>query len=329
MHVIHATDPDDALNKGLLYLGKSGIVEQSRNGRVLVAPGPVTTVYADPTNRVSFCGVRDANPFFHLMEAMWMLAGADDVATVARYASRMREFSDNGRTLNGAYGYRWRKTFGDQLKGILDELRENPTTRRLVLSMWNPEDDPHSVANGSKDVPCNTHAYVWQRDDALHLTVCCRSNDVVWGAYGANVVHFSFLLEYLANRANLKIGTYTQVSNNYHAYIDRPDVARLMAEVNGVPAKKSTAEFFPLRADLEDFDLMVTGVMKRGSWFESGHPFFATVLRPMIVAHDAHRIGHTWAAMQILAGSRVDWHVAGRNWLERRHNKQRSTTEVR
>jgi hypothetical protein len=52
----------------------------------------------------------------------------------------------------------------------------------------------------------------------LDLTVCCRSNDAIWGAHGANAVHFSVLQEYLAARIGVGVGTMYQWSNNYHAY---------------------------------------------------------------------------------------------------------------
>jgi hypothetical protein len=49
--------------------------------KVLVSQTPVVTCYSAPTQRVLFSPMRDANPFFHLMEALWMLAGRDDVAS--------------------------------------------------------------------------------------------------------------------------------------------------------------------------------------------------------------------------------------------------------
>ena len=84
--------------------------------------------------------------------------------------------------------------------------------------MWDAWED---LDRKGKDVPCNMIATV-QRDSegALDLTVFCRSNDIIWGCYGANAVHFSFLLEYLARRIGCPVGTYHQVSVNWHAYVD-------------------------------------------------------------------------------------------------------------
>lgn len=143
------------------------IRKQSRNGPVLMIDEPVTVTYSHPRERVLFNAARDANPFFHLYEALWMLAGRNDVESVAYYAKQMKEYSDNGKTLNGAYGYRWRKAktfvpceryghdedgsgyyykdekagWHDQLDRLIAHLKADPNSRRAVLQMWNVEDD--------------------------------------------------------------------------------------------------------------------------------------------------------------------------------------------
>ena len=88
MKVINARNVNDALAAGLRYLWAEGIPETSRNGPVLVAPTPVTTVYSHPTERVLLSPTRDANPFFHLMESLWMLAGKNDIALPVQFNKR-------------------------------------------------------------------------------------------------------------------------------------------------------------------------------------------------------------------------------------------------
>ena len=114
---------------------------------------PVTVTYTHPRERVLFNATRDANPFFHVYEALWMLAGRNDVAPLAYYSKQMAEYSDDGETLNGAYGARWRyglmsERFGtqtgtgvDQLDILVNHLKADPNSRRAVLQMWNVEDD--------------------------------------------------------------------------------------------------------------------------------------------------------------------------------------------
>ena len=146
--------------------GPTPVKKSSRNGNVMMIEEPVTITYSHPRERVLFNEARDANPHFHLYEGLWMLAGRNDVGSVAYYAKNMLDFSDDGKTLNGAYGYRWRtvQTPGeqdesmypaeisrlawhgqhggiDQLDIIVAHLKNDPNSRRAVLQMWNVEDD--------------------------------------------------------------------------------------------------------------------------------------------------------------------------------------------
>lgn len=221
------------------------VVSSSRNGEVLYVEEPVIVSYSHPRERVLFNTARDCNPFLHLYESLWMLAGRNDVAPLAYFAENFKSYSDDGQTLNGAYGYRWRskeivdpepQSPGDvpwvridQLDILIKHLRETPNSRRAVLTMWNVEDDLLKI-NTSRDVCCNTHVYFQIENgvkDGLHdvpqflnMTVCNRSNDAIWGMLGANAVHFSFLQEYVACSLGLDVGTYNQMTNNLHVYTE-------------------------------------------------------------------------------------------------------------
>ena len=227
IRAIVARNVNEALSEGFWWLKTSGILDESRNGSVIVAPDPVVTTYLRPQERILWDEERDANPFFHLMEAIWMMAGRSDVEWVAQFNSRMREYAEPDGRIHGAYGNRWRKHFGfDQLVDIVHELKTKPHTRQAVLSMWEPHTD---LRYSWKDKPCNTTVYF--RVNAakyLDMTVCCRSNDILWGAYGANAVHFSILQEVVAWFAGYNVGQYHQFSNNYHAYLGVPQAARFL-----------------------------------------------------------------------------------------------------
>lgn len=230
--IITAGSVNEAFVRGLRLLNNSGSHEESRNGPVIVAPGPVVTHTTDPTQRVLFGAKRDANPFFHLFESLWMLAGRNDLPWLAQFNKGMANYSDDGGdTQPGAYGHRWRKWFHyDQLEVIVQHLTEKPGSRRAVLTMWDAWPlamDKDGVWKGgdlekvdtSADVPCNTNIFFSIRDgELLDMSVQCRSNDAVWGAHGANAVHFSILQEYMAARLDLGVGHMYQYSFNYHAY---------------------------------------------------------------------------------------------------------------
>jgi len=220
MKVINARNVNDALLLGIdLFSDDTSYrIQESRNGTTYEALEPVTTVYRNPCERVCLVEERDANPFFHFIESMWMLAGRKDLISLTYYVSSMKDFSDDGETLWGAYGHRWKEYFlKNQLDIIVKMLQKNPEDRRAVLQMW---DALHDLDKEGKDVPCNTNIYFKIRDNKLNMTVCNRSNDMLWGAYGANVVHMSILQEYMAHRLEIEVGTYRQVSDSFHIYLN-------------------------------------------------------------------------------------------------------------
>lgn len=332
MLVINAQNVNDALVRALSLLGLGADERSSRNGKVLAFATPVMTVYARPMERVLFSPLRDANPFFHFFEALWMLAGRQDVAFPAQFVQRMRTYSDDGRTIHGAYGNRWRAHFGvDQLQKLIAHLGRQPDTRRAVLQMWCPIHDLAHVSWG-KDVPCNTTVYFDARDSRLNMTVCCRSNDLLWGAYGANAVHFSFLLEYVARHLGLEVGVYRQFSNDLHVYTDVLDPQDfnplindvlhhnhyVQAELNGVYPR-------PLLALSESM----------AEWDDDLRAFFATCDSHRTLMPDFHTdfwrhvvtpLWYAWAArtdFDVAYGYlekciAPDWSMAAHAWLRRR-----------
>jgi thymidylate synthase len=347
--IITATNVNYALEEGLNWLKVAGLLTGSRNGPVLKAPGPVITAYKRPDQRVLFSTLRDCNPFFHLFESMWMLAGRNDTASLKPLVPRMQEFSDDQHTLNGAYGFRWREYFGfDQIKKVIEMLRKDRGSRRIVLTMWDAMGADNSANDGyhyspdllnqtSKDLPCNTHIYFDASAGDLDMTVCCRSNDVVWGAYGANAVHMSFLHELIAAASGLNLGTYYQMSNNYHIYVERPDTARLLDTdgerhqwsvlytANDEYAKGNGAIVRPLLAGNEA-DSLSAFLQEMENWVELGgymkgahFSFTQNVLNPMMNAHRLHKEGATHTAIGVLqAALPSDWRTAGLMWLSKR-----------
>jgi hypothetical protein len=337
---IKVTNVNQAYAEGLRYLAVAGVPESSRNGGVLVAPEPVTTIYTRPTERVLFSAKRDANPFFHLMESLWMLGGRNDMAFPCYFNKRFINFSDDGVTGWGVYGHRWRKWFGrDQLAQLARELINVPNTRRAVLTMWyggdyfdNPSNpiqhsDLEKAMQGGKDVPCNTHAYFDRRDGRLNMTVLCRSNDIVWGAYGANAVHFSVLLEYMAARVGVPVGVYRQFSNNYHIYTDICGDVEQMKTL-AIDAESSDlyehgkVEVMPLVNDVRAWEHDLQRFMNTPSAASHlySEPFFTDVVAPM---YNAWYIRKEKLGTGLNMAGRIkaqDWQAACMLWIQRREN---------
>lgn len=343
MKIISVRNVGHALPAGLRLLKNEGWSRNSRNGPVYVAPWPVTTVYQCPSEKVAFWPVRDTNIAFLIYEALWMLAGRNDLEPLTRYIKDFSRYSDDGKTLHGAYGYRWRnhlnsihheKRIGrlDQLDTIAQRLKHDPEDRRSVLQMWDAEYD---LDYPSKDVPCNVTA-TFQRDvnGRLDLTVFNRSNDVIWGAYFANAFHFACLLEYVANKIGCDIGVYRQVSVNYHAYHatfhptwegvqgrEYPDPymseQALPISLRAVPPKHLDAEIaFVLAAADQGFTAMQTP--------ENLSPVMRVAFN-VLLAHELwrkipgpERFSEPLKLLDTVPLQHADWVIAMKQWLKNR-----------
>lgn len=298
-----------------------GARQDSRAGEVLVAPHPVMTVMTDPRQRVLLDPGRGANPFFHLYEAIWMLAGERDATKLDMFVSDFSErFAEEDGNQWGAYGWRWRNHFEmDQLESVISLLSKNHLDRRCVIQMWDPDED---LERDVADVPCNTQIYprVRTQEDSLvlDLTVCCRSNDIIWGAMGSNIVHFSILLEYMACRIGVGLGRLYQLSNNWHAYTDT--LNRVGTPLAGVEQMYPDGDPQPMFNDPEEADGDIALAMT-DNWLDGDYAgdFMQRTFRQMMRAHAAYKIGMHDEAMSL--ADRVAcpmWRQAAGNWLEAR-----------
>lgn len=339
MITIRARNVNHALYEGANVLRRFGVERDSRNGPVLVAPEPVCTLYAKPNERVMLHPGRDANPFFHLVEALWMLAGRNDLAPLTEFVKNMSNFSDDGgKTQPGAYGFRWRKQFDyrkgeilDQLQWAVKRLKADPNDRRVVIQMWDAEVDAWKADHGGKDVPCNLIALpTINIGGALDLTVFNRSNDMVWGAYGANAVHFSVLQEYLARMVGVPVGSYWQVSNNFHGYLRTIGKAgdRWPWDDDSDPYGGGlvlTSPMFNWDGEISDEEFQ-----DDLAWFFDDParpglrtPFLRRVACPMVMTHRTYKKEGVEAAREVLQQLPTynDWGAAAHLWLNNREAK--------
>jgi thymidylate synthase len=315
---IRGRNVNTVYSAGLWFMRVSGEMEKTRNGLAKVAPFPVMTVYDRPNERVLFDKKRDANPFFHHFEALWMLAGSNRVAPVAWYNSNIANYSDNGNEFSGAYGFRWRRTFGlDQIMECYGLLKSEPETRRAVIAMWDPGQDLHV---SSKDIPCNTHIYFRIKGGALEMTVMCRSNDMVWGAYGANAVHFSMLHELMANGLGIRLGKMYQFSNNFHIYEKHWPLMDFPPSDENNPY--DVIRPMPCLTVPESFEAFLLGCQEivAGDHHLVDCAYHKMVSIPMIRAWDAYKSGSIVWAIEICQKEMpyCDWRLACVEWLERR-----------
>jgi thymidylate synthase len=333
MYVIKVRNVHEALPEGIYQLLSAGDEEETRNGPVLVMPQPVTTMYTHPRERVIFWPEREANPFFHFYEALWMLGGRNDLLSLARFVPAMKQFSDDGKTFHGAYGHRWRQHFKfDQLTSVIDGLRENPGCRRQVVIMFDPKTDSVSGKSKMRDIPCNLAATVQVRGGALDMMVTNRSNDIIWGAYGANAVHFSMLQEYVAAGVGVPVGMYWQVSFNFHAYKKTLEPMAMLGTMakqppgHGMrtPYEGQVSPFKMVNSPIEQWNQDLMMFLDEGNKAMGYRDvFFRRVALPILRTHRAFKElkgqDKFSGALAEAAGIKAtDWRLAIEEWITRR-----------
>lgn len=308
------------------------VKRSSRNGDVLEVDSPVATVYEMPWERIAFSAVRDCNVFFQFFEALWILAGRDDVAMLKIFNPRMALYSDDGVRFHAAYGHRLRSHFGiDQLKVAADMLSNSRDTRRVALSIWDPSTD---LGTETVDLPCNDMIFFKIRNDGfndrLDMTVCCRSNDALWGAYGTNVVQFSMLHQILCEEAKLCAGEYTQMSDSLHVYCDNEVWKRMQQSYDFHACLYTTDEAkivpilrgMPLWAFLSDCDEFCRYIVDRKSYHldRIQSLFLLEVAMPLLHVWTLYKEGNLPLAIEEMdkLDTMIDWNRAAMMWLLRR-----------
>jgi hypothetical protein len=304
----------------------------TRNGPAIRIPEPVLTTVTHPAERVLFCSERDANPIFHVLEALWMLAGRRDVEFLQMFNSRIGQYSDDGETFNAAYGHRMRHYFDtDQLLDVIEKLRSDPETRQAVVQLWSALD----LSKKTLDKACNMSLVFEIQGDRLNMTVINRSNDAWYGYAGANIVHMTMIQEFVACALGVKLGLYRTFSTNLHIYTELYDASKLLVQppasefydhyangsVNAKPLIKSENPYGFL-GDCERFcqDPFNDKVEYRYS-------FLNDVAVPMAKVSEARKQGKSGVefAAKIEAS---DWRRATYDWIHRRELKKQSLTKV-
>lgn len=208
----------------------------------------------DPRARLSLSPTRAANYSFAAGEFLWYLRGAEDLKSITYYNPRMAEFSDDGETLNSAYGQRM--FGGGQWGRVVAELKRDPDSRRAVMTIFTLADLIKAVGPGTKDVPCTLSLQFFIRDGLLHLHVTMRSNDAVWGLCN-DLFSFTLLQETMmldlrdAGMKALGLGSYTHSAGSLHLYERHFELAKIVA--SEAPRGAEGARMPPIdrRSDLD------------------------------------------------------------------------------
>lgn len=145
------------------------------------------------------------------LEWEWYLSKNRDVSEIKKHAKIWDKMHNGDNIVNSNYGYQWSRS--EQLDFVINELTENPNSRRAVLTIYDGKE--HSIH--SFDTPCTLSIVFNITNNRLNMSVLMRSNDL-WYGFCNDQYCFSKLQEMVANRLGLHVGWYYHFANNLHLY---------------------------------------------------------------------------------------------------------------
>ena len=168
----------------------------------------------NPRNRLIFNEIRKTDIYYAIGEFLWYMSGKNHLNHIQYYAPSISKFSDDGKTLNSAYGWNIFNRYGvDQFQACIDILRDDKDSRQAVIMMRSPE----QVVLKTKDQICTNSLHFMIRENRLNLIVNMRSNDL-WYGFVYDVFCFTLLQELMAYILDVELGVYYHIPNSLHVY---------------------------------------------------------------------------------------------------------------
>ena len=163
------------------------------------------------------------------------------------------EFSSKYGDLGNVYGKQWRNFNGvDQLKNVIEQIKENPSSRRLIVSSWNPaEVDTMALP------PCHSLFQFYVNDGKLSCQLYQRSGDVFLGV-PFNIASYSLLTILIAKECNLGVGEFVHTLGDAHIYKNHFDQVNKQISRTPYPLPRLKINDFNSIFDLniEDVELL-------------------------------------------------------------------------
>jgi thymidylate synthase len=160
-------------------------------------------------------------------ELLWFLRGETNVAYLRQHGvSIWDEWADAQGELGPVYGKQWRDwetadgRHVDQIRWVLDEIRRNPDSRRLIVSAWNVGDLPRMALQ-----PCHTMFQFYVADGRLSCQLYQRSGDVFLGV-PFNIASYALLTHMVAQACDLAVGDFVHTLGDAHLYSNHYAQAR-------------------------------------------------------------------------------------------------------
>ena len=163
-----------------------------------------------------------------IYELLWFLRGDTNVKYLHDHGvSIWDEWADEQGDLGHIYGYQWRSWPDyqgghiDQIRGVVDQIQQNPDSRRLIVSAWNVAD-----LRKMNLPPCHLLFQFYVADGRLSLQLYQRSADTFLGV-PFNIASYALLLTMVAQVCGLQPGEFVHTTGDTHLYLNHLDQARL------------------------------------------------------------------------------------------------------
>jgi thymidylate synthase len=192
-------------------------------------------------------------------ELLWFLQGSTNIKYLKDNGVRIwDEWADENGNLGPVYGYQWRNwpkpdgTHIDQISQVVDTIKKNPDSRRLIVSAWNVAD-----VDQMKLPPCHAFFQFYVADGKLSCQLYQRSADIFLGV-PFNIASYAILTMMVAQVCGLKLGDFVHTLGDAHIYSNHMD--QVKEQLSRTPRELPTMILNPKVNDIfgfkfEDFTL--------------------------------------------------------------------------
>ena len=162
-------------------------------------------------------------------------------------------FAQKYGNLGDVYGAQWRHWgkrdggFIDQIADVIEQIKTNPDSRRLIVTAWNPEDVPSSALP-----PCHVLFQFYVADGKLSLQLYQRSGDMFLGV-PFNIASYSLLLSLIARETGLEVGEFVHTIGDAHIY--KNHFAQVEEQLKRKPFDAPTLWLNPGKKKVADFEM--------------------------------------------------------------------------
>lgn len=185
-------------------------------------------------------------------ELLWFISGDTNIRYLQDNGVRIwNEWADENGDLGPVYGAQWRswptRDGGtiDQLGGVIEQIKANPESRRLIVTAWNPADVPEMALP-----PCHLLFQFYVAEGRLSCQLYQRSADIFLGV-PFNIASYALLTMMVAQVCDLEPGEFVHTLGDAHLYHNHLEQARL--QLTREPRSLPTMRINPARRTIDDF----------------------------------------------------------------------------